>query len=431
MKPFAGYNKADKVIWTLIIGVQAALIVFSAFYKFHGIAYYPDSGSYLESSNELMKGIPGFFRTPLYPLVWAALRYIFGAQTGGWILLVAQCALFTYSLKYFHRSLTQAKLRPIFVSIAFGIMGLYPAFIFWNIFAMAESFALTGCIFLLYLTYRLVLTKSSKYLACTSLTIFLLITLKPIFIALLPIYFAYFIYSSFRRRMFLAGVGAMLLISGSVYLYSGWMERSYGLRMVSYANIINEYYTLKEINAFHNDSVKEPELKKILERRCAEFPDGNYYGQIWSYEYIGHLKELKAELDEASRNHPHELRLLYVKRLGTFAESSFYSLGGGPVGSILRTYTPIRLGLLYLLLIAAPFALMRIRRSDTSLYTVGWYCWAFILALFLTCIFGAMNDWGRLMLPAYPAAIFLTTVIVSIFFRWKSYDSTVNGIKAF
>ena len=182
----------------LALLTRAAICIYIAEMLANGfrIGTSPDTASYYRAGARLFEGEIDFIRTPVMPAVCHTARLLLG-EWNPYGISVFLFAVFLVSAIYFYKTTTY-----IMRLISTALYACNPAVISWCIEDIGtESLALSGVVFLCFLTCKSIYTKPTPTLSfLTCGLMFLLIMLRPFFICFVPVVLLSFALSWRGRR---------------------------------------------------------------------------------------------------------------------------------------------------------------------------------------------------------------------------------------
>lgn len=412
LRDFVGRLNPFYVIYCVVALVGVALMVYLVRGK-GGIWVHYDTDSYINSMKSLISGEPGCCRPPLYPaLIAFVLKF---GLAGDILLMVIQWAVFVVAVHCFRLTLGRFVGSKKICVVTTAVFGLAPCVVIFNCVELAESLSISCIVFLLYWVCGFVRRPTVKSGAVCAIFVFVLIFLRPVFIYLLPVMAVFYVWLIFRGKAFRRGASAAIaglcIVAGAVCGYMEWMRSAYGLRMLTYANLINDYFFARDSGVLVVDEVKDPEIKSML--ICW----GDWTPYNWRAvdecnvfaKSVG-MKAVRDEIDDAIARHPDRALKALARRTVEFATYQLEPLYCGGQMDRLASVMPVRLWIVYVALLGGCFVAFWYRRRlsrDRYSFVV---CIAVVLANLCVVLVGAMADWGRLMAPVYSCVLLLLAV---------------------
>jgi len=368
-----------------------------------------DTSTNFSAASVLASGKLDALRTPLYPLLINSFRLITSNNiTIKLGIILFQYLVFCISIFCFYRVCTY------FIKsngIAFFVVMCYachPAILVWQKIIMTESLALSGIVFFLYFIIRFLVTRKILYSLLVNLFVFLLIMLRPGFLFLIPIVFAFWLYFIFKVKKnglpgFTGIVFVIILIGG----YSGIFQKQYGVYTLSTVSDINQYMMLRDAGLIETSSIKDVVFKKtlteVIQKRKT---DSEYFDEfIFFYSKYGVTTTNSFVKKSILINCPK-----YVAyNVNRFVRETTESGVGFWKGFNHNKYNPlIRLIcfpfiLLFVFLILYLYILIKNKftfKSSFFIYTIA-------LSSIFVFIVGAPNAWGRLIVPTIPILLIM------------------------
>ncbi len=419
MFPPSGYDSRVLSFPVVLCVMIAELLWMASFGRHEGY----DTGGYLDAADMLASGRLDYFRPPVYPAFLLLLRAVVGSGGLYVAVNVVQAVMMIVSARYFR--LICLRLFHGRARVAFWLTAVYcllPSVQYQVMLVMTEAPAIAGMVFLLWWLVRDYPGRMSVRAGMMAgLWLVFLVFLRPILLCMVPVVAVWLSVRSVRnggRGIAAAWCGLGMCVL-SVAVYMGLMNRVWGIHSFSGVSVANNYCMVCDAGLLYPHHTDNPALRAQMSR----IYDGSYiladnplYLKTrdvpdWSEELPP--SEIEAAVNRAIADHPLEVARHIMYRLRWMVRPAPMSvLTQLPVlRTFEQTFMPT-LGLFIIFLAAFPIWLVvRWRRGDRALPL--WLLWLAGMAVTWTALVGAMNDWGRLILPCVPAAILLVYAVLS------------------
>ena len=163
----------------LALLTRAAICIYIAEMLANGfrIGTSPDTASYYRAGARLFEGEIDFIRTPVMPAVCHTARLLLG-EWNPYGISVFLFAIFLVSAIYFYKTTTYITDKPQVRLISTALYACNPAVISWCIEDIGtESLALSGVVFLCFLTCKSIYTKPTPTLSFLTCGLMLLLNI--------------------------------------------------------------------------------------------------------------------------------------------------------------------------------------------------------------------------------------------------------------
>lgn len=369
-----------------------------------------DTDSYLEAGTVFLSGGIDIFRTPVYPIIlkgfnmWCGDYYYVA-------VIVLQLAVFVYSVHRFRCICTFLWGTSRIKWVVLSLYAFHPTMLFWHKILLTESLSLSVGVVYLYFLIRFLQRPSQKAVWCSQAGLCFLLFIRPSFLYLLPLNVLFWIWQFVRKRIKLTWI-ALACSVGILGLYVGYTHafgRVYGQNMVSEVGDINQYWILREADLVDEDLVDNPAMRKDLLRfkkqgvvyrsdHILEFIElQEKYGlpachkMVWSsiQEHFRHYKRARRNSFWQESTHTvgcWEEQTDTLTRIGFFISPNFFQF-------------------LSFLLVYLVFYLFVQRKDDKEFFSA--FLFLSVLGALVVAVFGSPNAWGRLIVPAIPAAMLM------------------------
>lgn len=343
-----------------------------------------DTETYIRAADVLSIGSIDAFRTPVYPALIAAFRFIFGSEVWPYALSAAQIIVYIVSARYFYLLARSVSLDSTFTFWIIAFYLLWSDNVRYECLILTEGLAVPCYIFLAWFAMKCITGPSiSVFLRVVLLTAFL-IYLRPAFIYLLPlliVYFAILFYrsTSFRARRNIAfGLIGIIIIGGSLAMYRSEMAEKYGIHTISTVTIYNNAH-FYDVDKVVNDTTTMAESEKIIN---------------------GFMRE-----------HPGKVAAVIGRRF--FRDAFYESLLPSNAHGLCWLGPNIFFYWICIMIFSAMAIYSWIKTCMMPLKTLLLISLSASLALTVIC--GSYFDWGRLYLPAMPCFLILFAKLLSLF----------------
>lgn len=433
--PASGYSSAlISYPVMLLISLWSFIIIFyqsiGSYPPYNEVFSYPDgifdfdSYEYLRAVDNVWAGRPDISRTPVYPLFLGLMERLGGTQYAMKLVMIFQYLIFLLSGLLLYKC--SFKLTGSH-KISFWIMGCYimpPFMIIWSCKILTESLAISGVVFLIWFLIR-DFPKSpsvnSSFLA--GFILFLLAFLRPVLLCLIPIMAGYFIFMYYRTkrqnlRSLISGCVPLAITIGCVVYYGLLVHSIYNIHTISDISNINNFYTATQCIGYHPEMTENLELKELLINHPSSPDDPgtalhSYMLRGVSLKYPVEFEEYTNKVMKLSSHKllPHIFkRLIYETPVIPFQSPTVYY----PFQYIERLFTPT-LSFVWLILAWAIGLCVRYIRKKKKVPVIFCFLILTVLAIDLSCVIGAMSDWGRLFLPSISAFLLIIAKMCSMY----------------
>lgn len=390
----------------------------------------PDSLSYAQAADTLLNGDLDLLRTPVYPLIIALLKAIFGPAYAYKILLLVQFIVFLISgilLRKIAVKFTGSIKAAFWIS---SIFLLFPGHIVTSVNIMTESFSVSGVIILIWSLVR----SHPKYPTWTDailsgLVLAFLIYLRPIFLYLLPVTFVYYLLLLIRFKKdyqfsFSVGCAMLAVIVASLFVYQHAMTKKYGIHAITIVNIVNNFSTAKEGIGMHPDLASTEELHALLEEVEAQHNMGACDDAVALMPYyISNPVIFEEYTNRLLRYSPKDvLKHVVFRRTPAVVNSKlFISYTRFPF-NLIEIFNPTMHVYFAIIIWFLVFFIIYVRRSG-NLPPISSLLLMMTLGITFTSIIGAMGDWPRLNMPGIPAFLLIAGKLCT-FYRLSTKESS-------
>lgn len=414
-------SSSNSLFWAYIVmyALAALELIFYIAACPDGI-HTPDTFTYISASYTIPDGMLHEQRTPLYPLVIACMRALFGESRQLLLTNVMQCVVFFISIFYFQQILRKVSIYRWLVFASTFIYALFPGFNSFCIYILTEAFTVSFVVFFIWSLVRDFpnLPKWTSALF-SGLWLFLLIYLRPASLCLLPVYLIYWGYMLYKwKRKVLSSVlsatASTVVIIFSLALYKAEIHRLYSIHSISIVTIYNNYFTVREANSLRSTHTDHPGFKQYLEtvQDSTIFAnDGRVkYNEFRYLRDSLHVdsktfetavnKALSSHLDPRISRIPSRLYRASIMPLFIWPQVPYINIVDMAFRLTMYSYMLFLLGSIIWILA---------RKKGIC----EWTLWLTSTSFLATSIVGAMAEWNRLTLPGMSAALILLTIMIN------------------
>lgn len=411
---------------------------------FGGATTFNDGKSYFEAWESIKTLHTDPIRTPVYAIFVGIMAEIFGKEIALIIIPAINWATYVVSLTLIWRIAVMLSVRRGLNIALMLLLALTPGFWLLNNFTMAEPFCLLEILLLIWLTCRYLLNPRRRYLTWFLIIYPLLIFTKPMYIYFMPLIIVlwWVILRKDRKGQIraLCGLAATLLLI-AIYLFCNW--HTHQVASFTMASSFNKYHIYRADEALLPDDIDDPELRE----RFRKFYDANRggWGRInyWGELYYFHWYERVYLTDVAEKKQPDRILEGYATQFRLAARGScFYTLKlyDVDVSNMYKAYFKgwngmtfnNRNGFIYPLvdylwlpmwtfwvvtIIYTAVWIVRWIRSR-SLPLIPYFIASITVAGYIVTVTGAMDDWGRIMIPLNPLIPLMAVSLLSDLSRY-------------
>lgn len=423
------YRLVYAAILTLCVAEMLWMVLPGPFYPddSNTVGYYfTDVMCYRHAADNIVSGIVDPLRTPTYPLL-ILLMHSFVPETHlDAALQIFQGVFFLVSVEIFRR-LCLRFMRPWPALIMIALYALLPGMLIWVKVCISDC---TGIVLTVIWLWLLTRDHGARLRVSTalwsSLALILMVFLRPIFICLLPVTAVYIVNVWRRaRRGAVALTAATLACVGLLMAYRAEVHRLYGLHSFTNVTSFNNLCLLGEAGLLKEEDAATPaekeQLHRIITTGDTVTTDPLYIRFRWWYEMLP-PQEFEEICTRCMRRDPAGVARALVDRFytRTWRYPTMARVNQPPYLSLERTYIPrVSWVVLFYAASGAVLLAMTYRRRNPS---QTWLLWLTGMSVIATSVIGAMADWDRLFVPAYPATLVLIGAMLSCFKFKKSTD---------
>lgn len=415
--PTARHTRYDiaEIVVLSIISLFVVWYVVSHLIEYGGPIMGCDAHSYMSDLELLRQGRPGIWRTPGYLLLLLGSESIMNGNLWWLPLQIFQTSLFLVSVICFYsvcRRLVWHHRRII----ALTFTSLYGACHPLLIFALNYTPEFI-CVPFVVIYFKSLLDCESKSAwwrpIYSGFLVIVLITLKPIFIYLIAVTAAWWVWIYRRRRVSATNLSVallmMVLASGLTLAYRVWNHKANGYNVLTLATVVNDWSNLYLTRGVIPEEIENPEL------RDAALKSQEKYGK----DFFGFATDLSTTMPEESieylRNdklrHPDNVALYFIEHFGDMVYGEIIRDGFDITTPITRARLTVPL--MFLIVIAWGGTIL-FKRPHYKVHLNFQEMVAISLVILIAIVaYGAYGDWSRLLLPAIPNALWLGVAAAS------------------
>ncbi len=386
-----------------------------------GVLNTPDSVTYISAWDNYSNGKLDMLRTPIYPVYLGILKMIFGDNFFCYVAIIIQHVVFLISIRYFYRlaqSIIHSEQVSFWLTLFYSLM---PPITTWNNYILTESFAISGTIFLVYLTIQFLEKLSVSILTIYAMILTVLVLLRPALIYMLPVFVVFWVYCLFikRTKVGFCGISGVLIATICLLSYMKAFEKEYGIFASSSVNTVNQTHISRQYGLLNPEVVKDPELRadiiKSYEEYGREMEDYELAGREAGRLFKNYDLKTKNEVIYASymSNPTNWLKKCFGRLYRSVKKSLFLTLAGG--FATFFDMIGFNLNTLYLFIIIYSFILFcwMIKKHDVPYISILLYMLG--VSNIIVAIIGAQGEWERLILPSMPIYLLLFGQLCTMF----------------
>jgi len=262
-----------------------------------------DTPSYIDAWDSFTNGTIDLLRTPVYPAFLGLLKNILGQPLYMWIAILIQHFIFFLSIGILY------KLIRLFAGssrIAFWITlfySSYPGFTFTNNWGLTQSFALSGCVFIIYLTLLLCKQPTIWRGGLFTFMLLFLLFLRPGLVYFLPVFFLSWVLYLFKnKRTGVIGLVGVVIAALTVFFYMKAFERQYGLFTFTGITVKNQFTIARDAGFFDSSSDLVRDYDKTYEEI---YPKEHNWSMVDKVYYSKHkITDVYDSINNAFRKDP-------------------------------------------------------------------------------------------------------------------------------
>lgn len=456
--------------WWVLFGVSFLFLGIELWW-WHGPVYEPDTYSYIVACDKLADGEFDIERTPGYPVVLLLCRVIFGSYYL-WGVVFIQQLCFLLSVVLFWDLCRRYIGSQIVGKILTALYLLLPVVLHYNYVLVieGESLCISSVIAMIWLTVmvfnrrycqgcgggksvatdesdyngRNVLDKKTVgrrwayYLDPLYISLLMLwcISMRPGYIYFIPLYAVVWLYvgcySRFCRwRQGVVGLVGVALVSAAVVAYSQAIHKRYGYDGITYITCVNNYFFVREFDLLKPELASNDSLRIYMEEYVASSDYSLQEG--WDelnrlMKYDEYFVELNHVVTESLFSDPRKLLHGALFRCADAAaypmvtyniyNYDWYINSGGRrsipcLEELYEVFVP-RLSVVYLFLLVFFVALVWKWIKTAKFQALDWFLWGFVVSSHMVAILGAMSEWNRLTVQAFPILLLLIGRAVAV-----------------
>lgn len=432
----------------IVVGLVAAFWLTVAIYFYGGADIKSmDGQTYINAWDVILTGHTDILRTPVYPIIYGILTTCLGIRAGLYLLIILQWGFFIYALILFWQTAHYLRIPRAIASIAILLILAVPMLGNQNNMLMTESLSFSGIITLIWLSIKLLLTRSRRFLYLSATLTVLLILTRPALIFLGPLLALLWLYASWRigplMKASWLSISAIALILGA-YLYC--MHHTHLYTTFSVIPLHNRIYTYRAEFLINPEEINDAKMRPFMTNNLKKCPGGYQYGEqyYWGEMHGVPWHLLDSVANTVERNHPEEVRRAIRLRFERSLTANIipridiynYYINPGQDrmpywtqhpkelyleknGVRLPIYNWLSVPIWVVLLIWATFTSVWIRRWILSRHFPAMQ--ALLAAMFISeyfiVVYGAPNDFARLLTPVLPPLLLMAGWLVGAPFK--------------
>lgn len=416
------------IIWCIIIII------------FVDISIPPDGPGYIKAWDVFVNGKIDILRTPVYPIYLGVFKTLFGSEHFLLFSVIGQHIIYLISIYFFYKIailITNSKNVSFYLTLFYTF---FPGLCAWCNTIQTESLAISCNLFFVYWCLLLYQKGTIKRGFFVALWLSLLIMLRPIFLYLLPVWGVLWILCIFQTKKKIQAIYGLVGVAFAFCLLLVYMfafKKAHGIFAPTSVGTINNYYIARQYGLIDPSVIKNKALKLEIQEsikkhgQCWEgkndqHPNGKLWGEVHHFFDDNYsLKTMQDAVGASIKKNP-------IKRIKILGEQAY---NGAPnrlfvnyvkgwlyqINQMFNFITGIRINNLYTFLL---------------LYSLVLFCWMYknkVFAWYSLClllmgisnviivIFGAQQEWGRLLLPSQPLFIIMLGQLCMMF-KVKSFS---------
>ncbi len=407
-------QKYRREITVLISGGLCS--IFWILYKGPIIHY--DTPSFFLAVDTVMHGGVDLLRTWSYPAFLGLMKLLFGYRLYLWVIILVQHLVFLASSLLLLKMLDEtvsSRTIPLYVTLFYV---LFPYITFINNHIIAESFSISGIVFLLFLIRRLKTHARWSDGAWTGLLTTWLLLLKPILVFLIPILYVLWGFLAFKaphRKGAVIGLLAVTFASVCLLLYMDAYKKKFGIFAPSSVETVNQYFIARQYGILDPDLIGHEGIRQDLLRGYEEHGLvvenlDTIFKEAFHVTENYPLPDIQQAVEDCTRQHPGAVRKTMAIRLYKSAETPLLvPLITSSTGHLFCFH----ISNLYLFLVIYSFILLWwiVRKKTIPWFTALLYMMG--ISIIVVSIAGAQSDWGRLLLPCLPVYLIMVAQVCS------------------
>lgn len=386
-------------------------------YKLSSPWVYPDTETYYDAWNVIKSGSIDVVRTPVYPTFIGLIRELF--PTCYWFIIIfLQHLLFISSIRPFYliaKIVSQNKITAYWTSMTYVLLPLFSS---WANLELTEAICVSFAVWTTY--FVICLYKYTSFIIFAKLTFFLLLLLflRPAMLFYLMVIVAVVLYAIAKGKIKPAVFCMLVLVIcvGSYVWYVNQIHAKYGIWSPTSVTLSNRYQCGRYVGIITPDGIENKNLKADI----ARFTNGSKRSVSYAdkakvvKEYNDSLKT-KYELHELESFINHQYSKRFIHNIVIIIYHNFFTTLNIPLfDNYFRhknfcIHWPLNVlgesvlfGWLYVFLfIYIIWILWQIKHKKRLSNSALMLFFIIVLNLF-TVLYGAQDEWNRLMLPSMP-----------------------------
>ena len=374
---------------------------------------FDDTVSYTGASYTILHGSIDSARTPVYPLLIAFCRAIFGEVWQCNAVVWCQSILFVISVVCvtgISRRLGMSRKEALLPT---ALYALFPGVYQWQFVMLTEGLTISFMVFFLWsMLIGYPGAPNLKTAIWSGVWLMLLIYLRPVSICLIPVYIIYWGWMLVKwNKTALKSVtvaGAMLiLVMASLAGYKSYIKSHYGFNSLTYVSIVNNYFTAREAMVLlprYTDNIYFRNHLDSVSKRKPYNSRGGIADENWRPDSVDiPYSAVEKAVNHAIADHPVEvLKIMPRRALRASRLSYVYMNPKSTPDKVLQIMYRFGVYTMMIILIGT-LILMLIKPAVPAV----WLLWLASASFTASCILGAMGEWDRLTVPVLSAVIIL------------------------
>lgn len=424
------YGTAEIVVFC-VIALFVVWYVVTRLIMMDGPKMCIDAETYLSDLELLKQGHPGVWRTPAYPLLLWGSKSIVSGHLWWMPLYVFQTLLFLISVICFHDVCRRLISNQRTISLVFtALYAVWPPLLYYGQWLLPDFMCVSFGVIYFKSLLDDVTSDSWRQPVYTGLLVIILIAFKPIFIYLIAVTAAWWIWIYRRHRVsatiLSVSLSMMVIASGLTLAYRAWNHKANGYNVLTIATVVNDWMNLYLSRGVNPEEIENPELRQaaivaLENSRQYSGIDAPWYFSVQMSTTLPDesMKYLRAD----KFRHPDNVVRYFFAHLADMAYGELVRNGLDITNAFSRVLLTVPL---MFLMIAAWGVVMLFRHGRCGAYTDYQTMVALsVMAMIAINAYGAYGNWDRLLLPSFPEALWLGAVAVRAFLPVKRNESAI------
>jgi hypothetical protein len=372
----------------LITGMTVGLFIADLISHRGVISPEPDTMSYYQDGEGMFNGIFPFLRTPIYPFLYYGLVNWLG-NFGVHALSLLQLGMLLLSEIVFYKTVRIITKKKWIACVATMIYGWRFKTIYFTMIILSESFAVSMTAIIIFFMICAIY-KIRVWQSCLMTGVMMLIMLmyRPFFICLTPIVALLYGYCALRggKKTRLAIAAGTVMVAATYLGYCAMFQSNYSVFTTSSVSDNNLRFSILQVDhSLPHEYEKQSDYLKYREenRRL--------------------LSQHKTELAEA------KIAITSNCLFGTFKMFPKWNKFTNEEGSVFHPWFLV----LFIITVWLAIDIARKYRKRDKIGGNARLCiFLFATAIFFTTMVGAEDDFTRILMPVYPAAVITVGLIL-------------------